>query len=38
MLRSREREEIIGYLQGFGAKSPEIGSREQFNSRRKEPL
>ena len=31
MLRSREREEIIGYLQGFGKKSPEI-SGEQINS------
>ncbi len=31
MLRSREREEIIGYLQGLGTKSSEI-SREQINS------
>jgi hypothetical protein len=31
MLRSREREEIIGYLQGLGTKPPEI-SREQINS------
>ncbi len=32
MLRSREREEIIGYLQGVGAKPPEIIAQRQTNS------
>src|ERR1700751_2359301 len=32
MLRSREREEIIGYLQGIAAKPPKIISQEQISS------